>query len=80
FAREYHSMLKLGKNIIAPSFEFVPDLAVASEFWPEQPEALAGCVFKFPVEGIDENSLVTLILRPFDGDVLEFQFDLSKMK
>ncbi|MGR3221086.1 MAG: hypothetical protein ACUZ8H_14915 [Candidatus Anammoxibacter sp.] len=80
FAREYHSMLKFGKDLIAPSFEFIPDIAGASGYWPEEPDSIAGCVFKFPIEGIDGNSIVTLVLRPFDGDVLEFIFDLSKMK
>lgn len=80
FAREYHAMLKLGKDLIAPSYEYVPEYAESSEFWPESPDSVAGCVFKFPIDGIKDDSLVTLILRPFDGDVLQFSFDLSKMK
>lgn len=80
FAREYHGMLKIGKDLIAPSFEFVPDAAGSSEFWPDFPDNIAGCVFKFPIDGIDKNSTVFLILKPFDGDVLQFNFDLSAMK
>lgn len=80
FAQEYHVMLKLDKTFIAPTFEFIPENAEPSEFWPALPDNIAGCVFKFPLEGIDPNSLVTLILKPFDGDVLQFPFDLSKIK
>ncbi len=80
FAAEYHAMLKVGDKFIAPIFEFAPEIAETSEYWPDQPASIAGCVYKFPIEGVEENALVTLILKPFDGDVLEFPFDLSAMK
>ncbi len=73
-------MLKLGNNLISPTYEFLPEFADTSEFWPELPDSIAGCVFKFPVENVKDNSLLTLILKPFDGDVLQFDFKLSKMK
>ena len=80
FAREYHGMLKIGKDLIAPSFEFIPETTESSEFWPDSPDSIAGCVFKFPMDDIDEDSKVVLILQPFDGEVLQFNFDLSAMK
>ena len=80
FAQEYHAMLKIGDKFIAPIFEFAPEIAEPSEYWPDQPDSIAGCVYKFPVEGVEESVLITLILKPFDGDVLEFPFDLSVMK
>lgn len=80
FANEYHSVLELDNKIVSPVFEYVPEFAEASEFWPDAPAYIAGCVFKFPVEAVKEDSVVTLTLTPFDGDVLHFVFDLAKMR
>ncbi len=80
FAQEYHGMLQHGKKIIAPVFEYVPEESETSEYWPNMPDHVAGCVFKFSTRDIGKDDKVTLILKPFDGDVIEFKFNLSKMK
>ena len=80
FAQEYHAMIEIDKSFVPPDYEFIPEYAEPSEFWPESPDYVAGCVFKFPVNSIKEDSVVKLILKPFDGEVLQFTFDLSKMK
>lgn len=80
FAQEYHASLRVNGKMISPVFEYAPEYAEPSEFWPEMPDHVAGCVAKFPLDGISPTSKVTLIMKPFDGDVLEYDFDLSRMK
>lgn len=80
FAQEYQAMIEVDKSFVPPDYEFIPEYAETSEFWPKSPDHVAGCVFKFPVNGIKKDSVVKLILKPFDGEVLQFTFDLSKMK
>ncbi len=80
FGQEYHASLRHKGKLIPPLFEYAPDYAEPSEFYPEAPDHVAGCVYKFAINDIPTTDVVTLILRPFDGEVLEFDFDLSKMK
>ncbi|MDR4506936.1 MAG: hypothetical protein MRJ65_01645 [Candidatus Brocadiaceae bacterium] len=77
----YHTAKLLQKNTyILPVFEFKPDIADASEFWPESPSEMARLVFKFPADDIDPNELATLIVIAPGGEETSFPFDLEKIK
>lgn len=65
---------------IKPIYEFKPDIADASEFWPNPPSQMARMVFKFPVYDIDLNTPATLVVFDPEGDEVSFPFDLAKMK
>lgn len=80
FAMHYSAQLYQKDAIIQPDFEFMPEIAEASEFWPDSPSHVARLVFKFPVKDIDLNTLVTLVVVAPGGEETSFAFDLSKMK
>ena len=66
---------------IRPIYEFKPDIADASEFWPNPPSQMARMVFKFPVYDIDLNMPITLVVfDPEEEKEASFPFDLEKMK
>ncbi|MCF6149753.1 MAG: hypothetical protein E3K37_13950 [Candidatus Kuenenia sp.] len=66
---------------IKPIYEFKPDIADASEFWPNPPSQMARMVFRFPVYDIDLNAPATLVVFDPEGDEgVSFPFDLTKMK
>lgn len=66
---------------IRPIYEFKPDIADASEFWPNPPSQMARMVFKFPVYDIDLNTPLTLVVfDPEEEKEASFPFDLEKMK
>ncbi len=80
FARGYNAILFHGEKAIYPIFTYFPEYAEPSEFYPESPVYVAGCVFKFPTEEIDPDSVVTLLVTSPEGEVFKFTFDLSKIK
>ena len=80
FAKHYSAKLYQEDEVIHPEFEFTPEIADASEFWPDSPSCTARLVFKFPVKTIDVNKLITLVVVAPGGDETPFAFDLSKMK
>lgn len=80
FCARYTAKLYYKDDVIQPEFEFIPDIAEASEFWPDPPSHAARLVFKFPTEGIDLNELVTLAVVAPGGEEILFDFNLSKMK
>ncbi len=80
FARGYNAILFHGEKNIYPVFAYFPEFAEPSEFYPEPPVYVAGCVFKFPTEEIDPNAVVTLFVTSPEGDKFKFEFDLSKIK
>jgi len=65
---------------IKPIYAFKPDIADASEFWPNTPSHMARMVFKFPVYDIDLNTPITLVVFDPEGDEVSFPFDLAKIK
>lgn len=80
FSKYYSAQLYYKEDVIQPEFEFVPELADASEFWPDSPCHSARLVFKFPTKGIDLKALITLTVIAPGGEETLFDFDLSKMK
>jgi hypothetical protein len=80
FAMYYSAVIYQRDAIVQPEFEFVPEIADASEFWPDSPGYLARLVFKFPTEDIDLNTPVTFTVQVPGGEEVSFDFDLSKMK
>lgn len=80
FAMHHTAQLNQKDAIIQPDFEYVPEIAEASEFWPNSPAHEARLVFKFPAKDIDFNALATLVIIIPGGEELSFPFDLSKIK
>lgn len=80
FCKYYSAKLYYKDDVIQPEFEFIPELAEASEFWPDSPSNAARLVFKFPVRGIDLNALISLAVVAPGGEESLFEFDLSKVK
>lgn len=80
FAMHHTAQLNQKDNIIQPEFEHVPEIADASEFWPNPPAHVARLVFKFPAKDIDFEVLSTLVIIIPGGEEISFPFDLSKMK
>ena len=80
FAMHYSAKIYQKDDVIQPEFEFTPEIADASEFWPNSPSHTARLVFKFPVKDIDLNTLVTFVIVAPGGEETPFDFDLSKMK
>lgn len=80
FAMHCTAKLYQKEAVIHPEFEFLPEIADASEFWPDSPSNLARLVFKFPVKGIDLSVPITLAAIAPGGDETLFNFDLLKMK
>jgi len=80
FARGYNAILYSGDKTVYPIFSYFPDFAEPSSFYPEEPAFVAGCVYKFPIEDIDQNSKVKLLVTSPEGKELEFVFDLVKIK
>ncbi|GAX61686.1 hypothetical protein SCALIN_C27_0080 [Candidatus Scalindua japonica] len=80
FAKGYNAILYSEDKPIYPMFSYFPDYAEPSRFYPEEPAFVAGCVYKFPVENINQNSTLKLLITSPDGNELEFPFDLVKIK
>ncbi|MCF6158311.1 MAG: hypothetical protein E3K32_07020 [wastewater metagenome] len=80
FASRYSAVLYQEDAIIQPEFEFIPEIADASEFWPDTPSNIARLVFKFPVNDVDLNTPVTFVVQVPGGEEISFNFDLSKIK
>ncbi|MGQ3685171.1 MAG: hypothetical protein ACUBOA_09255 [Candidatus Loosdrechtia sp.] len=80
FALYYSAVLYQDETAIQPEFEFVPEIADASEFWPDSPAYLARLVFKFPTEDVNLNAPVTFTVQVPGGEEILFDFDLSNMK
>ena len=80
FAMHHSAKIYQKEDVIQPEFEFTPEIAEASEFWPDSPSHSARLVFKFPVKNIDLNTLVTFVIVEPGGDEIPFDFELSKIK
>jgi len=80
FAKGYNAILYSEDKPIYPIYSYVPDYAEPSRFYPEEPAFVAGCVYKFPVENINQNSTLKLLITSPEGKELEFPFDLAKIK
>ena len=50
FAMYYTAKIYQKDDVIQPEFEFAPEIADASEFWPDSPSNTARLVFKFPAK------------------------------
>lgn len=80
FCTHYTAKLYYKDEVVQPEYEFIPDIAEASEFWPDPPSHAARMVFKFPTKDIDSNALISLAVVAPGGEENVFDFDLSKMK
>lgn len=80
FARGYNAVIFFGEKAIYPIFAYFPEYAEPSKFYPNPPVYVAGCVFKFPTEDIEPNSVITLLVTSPEGEQLKFVFDLAKVK
>ena len=80
FAMYYTAKIYQKDDVIQPEFEFAPEIADASEFWPNSPSNTARLVFKFPAKDIDLNTLITFVIVAPGGEEIPFDFDLPKMK
>lgn len=80
FSKYYSAKLYYKDEVVQPEYEFAPELADASEFWPYPPYHSARLVFKFPTQDIDLDALITLAVIAPGGEETPFDFDLSKMK
>jgi len=80
FAKGYNAILYSEDKPIYPMYSFLPDYAEPSRFYPEEPAYVAGCVYKFPVENINLDSTLKLLITSPEGKELEFPFDLVKIK
>ncbi|MBT3879612.1 MAG: hypothetical protein HON76_07475 [Candidatus Scalindua sp.] len=80
FAKGYNAILYSEDKPIYPMYSFLPDYAEPSRFYPEIPAYVAGCVYKFPVENLNQSSALKLLITSPDGKELEFPFDLVKIK
>ncbi len=80
FAKGYNAILYSEDKPVYPMYTFHPDFAEPSSFYPEEPAYVAGCVYKFPVENINQNLTLKLLITSPDGKELEFPFDLVNIK
>lgn len=80
FARGYNAILYSGDKTIYPVFSYFPEYAEPSKFYPEEPAFVAGCVYKFPLEEVIQDSTTRLLVTSPEGKELEFVFDLIKIK
>lgn len=80
FCANYTAKLYYKDDVIQPEFEFAPEIAEASEFWPDPPSHAARLVFKFPTKDIDLNALIMLAVVAPGGEETVFDFPLSKIK
>lgn len=80
FAKGYNAILYSNNKPVYPIYSYFPDFAEPSHFYPEEPAFVAGCVYKFPIEDIDQNSKVKLLVTSPEGKELEFDFDLVNIK
>ncbi len=80
FARGYNAILYSNDKPVYPIYSFFPEFAEPSSFYPEEPAFVAGCVYKFPIEDIDQNSNAKLLITSPEGKELEFDFNLVKIK
>jgi len=80
FARGYNAILYSGDKIVYPIYSYFPEFAEPSSFYPEEPAFVAGCVYKFSIEDINQNSEARLLVTSPEGKELEFVFDLANVK
>ena len=80
FARGFNAILYSGGKTVYPIYSYLPDFAEPSSFYPEEPAFVAGCVYKFSIEDINQNSEARLLITSPEGKELEFVFDLVNVK
>lgn len=80
FPKLYSAKIYQKEEVVHPDYEFIPEIAEASEFWPETPSHAARLVIKFPIKNIDLNTPVAFVVVAPGGEETPFDFDLSKMK
>lgn len=80
FARGYNAILYSGNKTVYPIFSYFPDFAEPSSFYPEEPAFVAGCVYKFSIEDMNQNLEARLFVTSPEGKEFEFVFNLAKIK
>ena len=80
FARGYNAILYAEGKTAYPIYSYFPEFAEPSSFYPEEPAFVAGCVYKFSIEDINQNSEARLLITSPEGKELEFAFDLVNVK
>ncbi|HHT9134426.1 MAG TPA: hypothetical protein ACFYD2_05960 [Candidatus Avalokitesvara rifleensis] len=78
----YHrpSTLRIGDRVLPAAYEFQPKMCEDSDYFPESPYYVAACVYQFPIQGIEPNSKIILTVLKPEGDEINFDFDLSKLR
>ncbi len=80
FAKGYNAIFYSNEKPVYPIYSYFPEFAEPSSFYPEKPAYVAGCVYKFPIEDVDQDSNAKLLITSPDGKELEFDFDLVNIK
>ncbi len=80
FARGYNAILYSGGKAVYPIYSYFPEFAEPSSFYPEEPAYVAGCVYKFSIEDINQDSEARLLITSPEGKELEFIFNLVNVK
>jgi len=80
FAKGYNAILYAEGKAVYPIYSYFPDFAEPSSFYPEEPAFVAGCVYKFSIEDINQNSEARLLVTSPEGKELEFVFYLVNVK
>jgi hypothetical protein len=80
FAKGYNAILYSNDKPVYPIYSYFPEFAEPSSFYPEEPAFVAGCVYKFPIDDIDQDSNAKLLITSPEGKELEFEFDLVHIK
>lgn len=80
FSMHHTAKIYQKDDVIQPEFEYTPEIADASEFWPDSPSHTARMIFKFPMKDIDLNTIISFVIVAPGGEEIPFDFDLSKMK
>jgi len=80
FARGFNAILYAEGKAVYPIYTYFPEFAEPSSFYPEEPAFVAGCVYKFSIEDINQNSEAKLLVTSPEGKELEFVFDLVNVK
>ncbi|MFQ5862345.1 MAG: hypothetical protein ACE5IC_04395 [Candidatus Brocadiales bacterium] len=80
FARRFHAVLRYGDRYIQPVYKYNP-LAEPYGWRPMSPPIFrARCSYEFPLDDIDPNAEVSLIIINPRGGERELFLDLSKMR
>ncbi|HTN44261.1 MAG TPA: hypothetical protein VMN77_10750 [Nitrospiria bacterium] len=80
FAKDYTAVIQAGGKTFPATYSDIPPGESYGD-GKTKPAFVTDSDFYFPAEGIDPNSLITLMVQDKDGkEVAKFQFDLAKIR